>query len=122
MTFTIAHTKTTPSAEFRNGYLVISGKSVPFEQPEIFDIIKERLMIYFQNPRKHTFIDFSFHAINAVSKRKLMSTLSLLEEINAQGKNIEINWYYQTDNEDILELGEICKANFKMKFRLRPAN
>jgi hypothetical protein len=122
MTFSIARTKTTPSAEFRNGYLIISGKSVPFEEPEIYDIIQERLTVYFEKPKKLTSIDFNFHALNAVSKRHLMDTLNLLEKINDRGNKILINWYYQIDNEDIFELGEICKANYKLKICLRQAN
>jgi hypothetical protein len=119
MTFTIAQTKTTPFADFRDGYLVVRGKSVPFDRPEIYDIIEDRLKIYFKNPEKHTYIDFVFSALNAVSKRYVVSTFKHLEKINNKGIDININWFYQADNEDIRELGEICKSYFKMNIQLK---
>jgi replicative DNA helicase len=119
MTFTIAQTKTTPFAEFRDGYLVIRGKSVPFDKPEIYDIINDRLVIYSKNPEKHTYIDFIFSAVNAVSKRHIINTFRLLEQLNKKGTDIKVNWFYQDDNEDIRELGEICKSYFKMNIQLK---
>jgi hypothetical protein len=118
MTFTIAQTKTTPYAEFRNGYLVIKGKSVPFDHPEIYDIIDDRLVVYSQNPEKQTCIDFILNAVNAVSKRSIMNTFRLIEELNSKGTNFEVNWYYNLDDEDIQELGEFYKSTFRINIRL----
>jgi hypothetical protein len=69
MTFKIAQTKTTPYAEFRDGYLVIVGKSVPLEYPDIFDIINDRLVVFSQEPSNYTQIDFYLTVVNASSKR-----------------------------------------------------
>ncbi len=119
MTFTIIQTKTTPLVDFRNGYLLIRGKSVPFEYPAIYDIINDRLRIYMKKPKKKTFIDFDLSAINAISKRTIMNTFQLFEEMNNKGTNIQVNWYYQPDDEDVYELGEICKSNFNLTIDLR---
>ena len=118
MTFTIAQTKTTPYADFRNGYLVIKGKSVPFDHPEFYDTLADRLMIYMQKPEKETKIDFNLSAINAVSKRSIVQTFQLFESMNRKGAKIQVNWYYQPDDEDIYELGEICKSFFDIKINL----
>ena len=119
MTFTILQTKTTPYAEFNDGYLLIRGKSVPFDHPEIYDIIRDRLIVYMQNPAKEMKIDFSLSAINAVSKRSIMLTFRLFEEMNREGANIRVNWYYHPDDDDVYELGEICKATFNILMDVR---
>jgi hypothetical protein len=119
MTFTVAQTKTTPLAEFKNGYLAIKGKSVPFDHPEIYDVIIDRLMIYSKNPEKHTQIDFNLSAINAVSKRYIIDTFRMLEYIGSKGTEISVNWYYQPIDEDVLELGEICKSIFNINIRIK---
>jgi hypothetical protein len=114
MTFTIAQTKTTPFADFRNGYLVVRGKSVPFNHPDVYDTIHDRLRIYMQKPEKEMTIDFILSAINAVSKRAIINTFRLLEEMNREGANIQVNWFYQPDDDDVCELGEICKTTFNV--------
>jgi hypothetical protein len=114
MTFTILQTKTTPYADFRDGYLVIKGKSVPFDHPDIYDTILDRLSVYMQKPEKETKIDFNLSAINAASKRSIIQTYRLLEEMKKQGANIKVNWYYQPDDDDVYELGEICKSTFNI--------
>jgi hypothetical protein len=119
MTFTIEQTKTTPFAEFRDGYILLKGKSVPLEKPEMFDTIRDRFEFYFKNPEKHTCIDFNLSAVNAVSKRYIVSTFELLEQVYKKGLDMEINWLYQSDNEDIREFGEICKSHFKINIRLK---
>jgi hypothetical protein len=118
MTFKIAQTKTTPYAEFRDGYLVIVGKSVPLEYPDIFDIINDRLVVFSQEPSNYTQIDFYLTVVNASSKRYIYNTFTLLEKLHKKGKKIKIKWFYPKDNEDIQELGEIYKSNFKLNVQL----
>jgi hypothetical protein len=117
--FTIIQTKTTPYANFKDGYLLISGKSVPFEHPDCYDTIQDRLLVYMQKPQKEMKIDFNFSAINAVSKRSITRIFCLLEEIRKEGVNMIVNWYYQPDDEDVLELGEFFKTAFKIPLELR---
>jgi hypothetical protein len=119
MTFTIIQTKTTPFADFNNGYLVVSGKSVPFNHPVFFDTIRDRLKIYMQKPAKDMKIDFNLSAINAVSKRAIMQTFRLLEEMNYDGVNVRVRWYYQHDDDDVQEFGEICQSTFKVPTEIR---
>ena len=120
MTFTIHQTQTTPFAEFKDGYLIIRGKSVPFNYPEIYDTIQDRMNVYMKKPEEKTRIDICLSPINAVSKRSIMNTFRTFEEMNKLGMNISINWYYEPDDEDVFELGEICKSNFNLNIRMLP--
>jgi len=114
MSYKIAQTKTTPYAEFNSGCLVIRGKSFPLDRPEVFDTIQDRLLIYFQNPEKHFCIDFYLSVLNGISKRFIINTFKLLEQLIEKDSDLEINWFYQFDNTDIKEFGEICKSFFKL--------
>lgn len=118
MTFTIVQTRTTPHAEFKDGCLSIKGKSVPFDHPDCYDTIKDRLVIYAENPMNETQIDFDLSAVNAVSKRSIIDTFRLLEKINGGKTNVKVNWFYQMDDEDVMEFGEICQSNFNVTFNL----
>jgi hypothetical protein len=120
MTFTIFQTKTTPLAEFRDGYLQIKGKSVPFNYPDVYDTIRDRMKLYMKKPNRSTTIDFNLSAINAVSKRSIFKTFRIFELMKKRGIPVQVNWYYQPDNEDVLELGEICKASFDIEMQIKP--
>jgi hypothetical protein len=119
MTFIIAQTKTTPFAEFKDGFLVIKGKSVPFDYPEMYDIINDRLVVYSMVPSSQTQVDFYLSVVNAISKRYIFNIFKLLDKLEQKGTKIKVNWFYQKDNEDILELGEICKSNFHINVQLK---
>jgi glutathione peroxidase-family protein len=118
MTFSIAQTKTTPSAEFRDGCLVIKGKAVPFEYPDIYDIINDQLVVYSEVPSNHAQVDFYLSVVNAISKCYIYNIFKLLEKLDQKGTKISVNWFYQKDNEDIQELGEICKSKFHINVQL----
>lgn len=118
MTFTIVKTRTTPHAEFRDGHLSIKGKSVPFDHPDCYDTIQDLLMDYSKNPQSTTQIDFDLSAVNAASKRSIVDTFRLLEKMNGANTKVEVNWFYQTDDEDVLEFGEICRSNFNLAVNL----
>ncbi len=120
MTFTILQTRTTPFAELRDGYLVIRGKSVPFNYPDSDDTIQDRMSLYMNKPDTTTRIDICLCAINAVSKRSIITTFQLFEKMSKQGINILVNWYYQSDDEDVFEMGEICKSAFDLNIRMLP--
>ena len=121
MTFTIFQTRTTPFAELRGGYLRIEGKSVPFNHPDFYDTIKDRLTLYMQKPEKHTQVDFILSAINAVSKRSIIDTFRVFEMMSEKGCDLIINWYYQPDDEDVYEMGEICMTSFNVNMHMKEA-
>lgn len=92
---------------------------MPFEHPEVYDTIRDRLLEYMKKPEKEMKIDFNLSAINAVSKRLIISTFRLLDGMRKDGVNIKINWFYQPDDDDVFELGEICKSIFDIPMDIR---
>lgn len=112
MTFTIFRTQTTPLVDFHDGHLVIEGKSVPFEHPDYYDTLQEKLQLYSTEHTKSTQIDIRLTAANAVSKRSIVGIFRFLSDLKESGISLQVNWYYGKDNEDIRELGEICRSTF----------
>jgi hypothetical protein len=119
MTFIIPQTKTTPFAEFKAGNLIIKGKSVPLEQPAVYNIINKKLTNYAKNPENSTQIDFYLSEVNAVSKKQIVNILKLLEKLKKNGVNVNVNWHCHPDNEDIQDFGEICQTMCNLNFQLK---
>jgi hypothetical protein len=74
-----------------------------------------------EHPEKSTTIDFNLSAINAASKRSIINTFKVFEEMARKGCDLTVNWYYQSDDEDIFELGEICKSSFEINMEIKEA-
>ncbi|NJK96263.1 MAG: DUF1987 domain-containing protein [Bacteroidales bacterium] len=52
------------------------------------------------------FVDFQLEYFNTSSSKCILSILTNLENAYELGVDIKINWFYEKDDEDILEAGE----------------
>jgi hypothetical protein len=112
----IESTETTPLIDFyTNGKLLIMGRSLPedvhkFYEPVFYWISK--LEVETVN------FDVKMEYINTSSTKKMLNLLIELEK-NQNVKNISINWYYEDDDYDMLDLGEMYEINLeRSKFQL----
>lgn len=118
MYFYIQGTKTTPYALMDNGHMKIVGKAVPVEQQPFFGQFTKQVNRYIRKPANKTSVDIHLTHVNASSKKAIVEFLKQLEVINNLGFEVEVNWWYDFDDEDVKELGEIYKGMFKINIHL----
>ena len=85
--------------------LELIGRSIP-ENPElIFRHLDEWITIHFQ---KNGGLDVNFRLeyINSGSSKYLYEILKRLTSFGRTGKQVRMKWFYEEDDEAILELGE----------------
>jgi hypothetical protein len=114
MYFYIQGTKTTPCAFMNNGHMKIFGNSVPVEDEPFFGYINKNISRYIRKPANKTSVDISLTHVNASSKKAIVEFLKQLETINKNGFEVEVNWWYEVEDDDVKELGEIFKAMFSI--------
>jgi hypothetical protein len=122
MYFYIQGTNSTPSAIMNDGLMRITGKAVPLEQQVFFGQINKQISRYVKKPANKTSVEISLTHVNASSKRSMVEFLKQLESLNKQGFEVEVNWRYDCDNEDVKELGEIFRSMFDVSIHLMPEN
>jgi len=113
----IGGSNNTPSIllDFENQSLTISGRSLPENAPLFYDSIFEWVKEYLDtaNKEKATVFEFKLEYFNTSSSKVIYELLKLL----AQLPSLEVHWYYETDDEDLLEAGEefseLIPATFK---------
>ena len=90
---------------FETNKLEIVGRLIP-ENPElIFNRIEEWIKLHLEkNDALNVLIQLEY--LNSSSSEYLFGILKLLTSYKNSGKNIEITWQYEEDDESILELGE----------------
>lgn len=97
-----------PAIDFnaKTGILKISGRSIPDDTFKVYNPIIEWLNQYSIQPNKTTTLDIRFEYINTSSSKFVFEILKKLEKLSNAGNDVTINWYYEEDDEDMMETGE----------------
>lgn len=117
----IKGTEETPSIEFNanEGCLLIKGRSIPEDPFTFYAPLLESLSKYHQSPSSKTKVGFQFEYFNTSSSKCILEILKQLQTLSQDGNNVEVDWYYDENDEDILEIGEDYSNMIKIPFNLK---
>ena len=118
--FFIKRTVNTPEVELRpsEGFFKIEGRSIPEDAGEYYKIILRKLEEYFQNPQKVTRIDIKLEYINSGSSKYMLEIFRIVKRNYDNGIDCTVNWFYEEDDESILELGQHYQHTIKIPFKM----
>ena len=111
----------TPSITFAadNGQLEIKGKSIPENSLEFYRPVFEWLDSYSNSPAPSTTLKVALEYFNTSSSKCLLDIFRKLEAINLSGRSsVKVAWFYDSDEEDMMEAGEDYQALVKVPFEL----
>jgi SiaC family regulatory phosphoprotein len=119
-TLTIESTLKTPEIKFNpvEGIIEITGRSNPENSKQFYQPLFDSLEAYAESPLQKTIMNIKLEHFNTSSSKCLMDVFKKLKMLKAEEKEIEINWFYEDDDEDIMEAGETYEAMTGMKFNL----
>ncbi len=118
--FNVKRTFNTPEVELlpMEGILKIEGRSIPEDPGEYYDIIIEKVEEYYKNPQKTTRFEIKLEYINSGSSKYMLELLRIAKKYYDQGYDCIVNWFYEEDDESILELGQHYKNTIKIPFKM----
>lgn len=104
----IPRTLKTPAISFEpeKGKLEIKGRSIPENSVEFYLPLLQSINEYASKPLDATVADFQLEYFNTASSKCLLDILKGLSAIQKAGKQVKVNWYYESDDRDIQESGE----------------
>lgn len=113
----IEGTPKTPTVNFitNEGLLEIKGRSIPENSIEFYKPLIDWIESYAKEPKDSTNINIQLEYFNTSSSKCILDLFKKLEAIN---NNITINWYYEEDDEDMLEAGEDYEAIINIPFKM----
>ena len=119
-TIVIEGTPKTPSINFDAvaGKIEIKGRSIPENSIEFYRSLIECLEAYATAPLANTTVNIQLEYFNTSSSKCILDIFKRLENISKAGSNIVINWYYEEDDEDMLEAGEDYQSIIKVPFKM----
>jgi hypothetical protein len=116
---TIKKEKKTPFIELdpARGVLTIEGRSIPENPESFYDVVYSSMEEYYKSPQNLTTYNFQFEYINSGSSKFILRFFHLIKKQYDEGNDCIVNWYYEEDDENILDLGKHYKNTFKLPFK-----
>jgi len=96
------------------GIIRISGRSLVLNKTGVPEQIMNWIERYLLNPAESTEVIIALDYLNSFGTKILISTLQEISKVILQNKKYIIHWYYEEDDEDILERGEYISSALKM--------
>jgi hypothetical protein len=100
------------------GRIFMMGRSIPDNPGDIFKPVLEWIKEYSANYSGETRIDMGFEYINTSSTKWIFGILKEIAMMNELGKAVYITWYYEQDDDDMLDLGYILRSLIDCPFTL----
>jgi len=112
----ISGTSKTPEVNFDAalGKLEITGRSIPENSYQFYEQLLTWLDQYASTPQKQTLLVFKLDYFNTSSSMYILGILKKLEKLHVAGNKTEVKWYYDSDDEDMLQTGEDLKQIVKL--------
>ncbi len=97
----------------------ISGRSLPEEVIGFYSPVMNWLEKYVMDPNDKTSFKLKLDYINSASQRAIHEILIILEKIKIQGKDVEIDWYFIADDDEMKEAGEEYSETIDIPFNFK---
>jgi len=106
----IPATSITPQVIFEeDGHLVLKGRSIILDVDSFYNPLIEWLR---QLNTAAVLFTLKFDYFNSVSSKKIMELLKIIDA-NNNIKVFNVFWHFETDDEDILEIGQIFEERLR---------
>jgi hypothetical protein len=109
----------TPLIKFnaQEGKLEFKGRSIPENSIEFYTPILEWIDKYSIQPKGETNVSIQLEYFNTSSSKCLLDIFKKLQTLHISNKSkVIVTWFYEEDDEDMLEAGEDYQAIIKVPF------
>jgi len=122
--FFIKGTDRTPEISFNVnlGVLAISGRSITENPISFYKKLEEIVIEYGEKPRPNTSILVTLEYFNTSTSKCLVDLFKLFEPIHATKSKVLVEWFYEQDDEEIMDSGEDYKDFINIPFEVKLLN
>ena len=113
----IEGTAKTPAVSFSSasGTLEIKGRSIPENSIEFYKPLIDWIESYARQGKEATQVNIQLEYFNTSSSKCILDLFKKLESVSGE---IVVQWYYEEDDEDMLEAGEDYEAIINIPFKM----
>ena len=113
-------TPKTPYVRFdgEKGIIEIRGRSIPENSIEFYKPLIDWLEEYGGVGKEETAVNIQLEYFNTSSSKCILDIFKKLEVLYKKGQKVEVNWYYEEDDEDMFEAGEDYQSIINIPFKM----
>jgi hypothetical protein len=111
-------TRVTPLVKFDpdEGVLEMRGRSSPENAIQFYQKVIDSLSAFAESGRDSFTANFAFEYFNTSSSKCLFDVFKRLSTLKNKGCDVNINWFYEEDDEDMMEAGEDYSDLLELEF------
>lgn len=94
----------------------MEGNSILPNAQKFFQPVMDWVDTYIKSPEDHTEITLKFNYVDTASVQAVFDVLKKFREIPDFEEKVLVNWYFEFDDPELLEVGEIMEGRLKIKF------
>lgn len=120
----IESTAKTPHINFngQTGLFEIKGMSCSEYAFNFYKPVFEWLDNYARNPSEKTTVNIQLKYFNTSSAKCILQLLEKIGNLKEQARNIEVNWFYEKDDEQMIADGENYSVLLGFPFQMKELN
>ena len=120
--YKIPQTKRTPKVLFdlNKGVFKIAGTSRPYDVNGFYFPLMRKIDHYVKNPCKNTHLILKLDYIDFSSSQFILAIIYRMKRVYALNRNLRVEWFYEEENQDMLEVGETYAELSGLDFVFRP--
>jgi hypothetical protein len=111
-------TKKTPRIILEPGRILITGRSISENPGEFYRQVHDWISGYTLESTMMTDVQLAFEFINTTSIKWVYAILKELNRIPDLNEHANISWFYETGDEDMLDLGFILRSLVSCPFHI----
>ncbi|MFI5204456.1 MAG: DUF1987 domain-containing protein [Flavobacteriales bacterium] len=116
----IEGTEQTPKVDFNHtdGKLLIRGRSLPENAVEFYSPMFSWLDNYVEVAPQRTELSIDLDYLNSISQKMMVEILKSARKLVDLGKDVVVNWYYDEEDEKMLEEGKNLALENELEFNM----
>ena len=100
----------------KSGYIELTGCSILNNPNVFFKPLRNWISDYLKNPNKVNVVNIKIEYLDSASTKQIFEILKSIENLNGEETSIKIDWYYDINDPEILEIGEILAGRVRIPF------
>lgn len=119
-TFVVEASSKTPTVNLdcNTGILLFRGRSIPENSIDFFQPINHWVDQYCEHPKQETTLQIRLEYFNTSSSKCILDLLKKFEQLNKEKSKVTVEWFYETNDEDMEEAGEDYQAIVELPFSM----
>lgn len=118
----ISKTASTPEINLDpdKNIIQIMGESYPENAGIFYNEVMDWLIEYFKDKSRMVTVDLKITYLNTSSSKIVTDILEMVQEFHDENGKISLNWYYEEDDEDSQDNGEIFLEEHTFPYKFIP--